>query len=775
MDARSSAGLCWRGAVLAAAALLVGTAAADAAESRRAHTPPLVAAAAPAPAPAATPAGIAEITGVEVQDSGKDSLVVLVNADGSLATHEAFTLSDPPRLILDIPNAKHAVPQPISARPPIVTAIRSSQYRERPVRIVRIVLDLKTVVPFQVTSGGRQLKVELGSGVNPTPVAQAAPAPPAVAAPAPPAPTGKVTRVDLQKVRGRHQVLIRTSAKLPYQVTEAQNPLRLSVDIEGASVDPATARSVDLRQVSAPVDRLQTAQLRTAPDRVVRVTAELRGPARYDVRQTAAGIVIDFLEAPRPAVAKAAPAAPAAPATPEGSAAASPALPAAPAASPVPATGRLSMDFKEADINNLLRIIAEVSNMNVVAGADVSGRVTVRLVNVDWQQALEVILKINEMGYEIDGNVIRVAKLARLEAERKARDDAKKREEEAKAAAARTKETEKRVQIALEPLTTEIIPVNYAKAADVVKNLDRLKTQGRTDVSIVVDDRTNKLIVNETENTLGRMKKLLKELDRPTPQVLIEARLVEATRSFSQSLGIEWGFASSAFKSGTKNLTPVSIFSGQSGSTISAPTGSAIPVAISTPATSPTASVGIIAGSIADGLALAARISAGESESKLRTLSAPKIATMDNLEAEIKQGTQIPYTTVDSSGRTVVAFQEAYIRLKVTPHITNDRRISMKVEAERSSAGDRIDYSGGFAYPVNVRKATTNVLVASGATIVIGGLLQSEDRNTETRVPWLSNIPMLGALFKSIGVGPQTKEELLIFLTPTVLDEQRVS
>jgi type IV pilus assembly protein PilQ len=123
----------------------------------------------------------------------------------------------------------------------------------------------------------------------------------------------------------------------------------------------------------------------------------------------------------------------------------------------------------------------------------------------------------------------------------------------------------------------------------------------------------------------------------------------------------------------------------------------------------------------------------------------------------------------------VVAFQEAYIRLKVTPHITNDRRISMKVEAERSSPGDRIDYSGGFAFPINTRKATTNVLVANGATIVIGGLLQSEERLSETRVPWLSNIPMLGALFKSVGVGPQGKIELLIFLTPTILDEQKVS
>ena len=778
MDARCSARQLWYGAFLAAIALLLGTGVADAGQVLPAQASP----------PAPTSAAPVEVTSVEVQDAGPGVLRVLVNANGAIPTYESFTLSDPPRLIVDIPNASHAIPQPISARPPAITAIRSSQYRERPVKIVRIVVDLPTVLPFQVLPAGNQLRVEVGSGVSPTPLAQAAPAAPAAPPAAPAIPsarpearaTGRVTRVDLQQVRGRQQIVIRTSGKLPFQISEGQNPLTLSVDIQGATVDPAAARSVDLRQVTAPLDRLEATQLRGDPDRVVRVTASLRGPVRYDVRQTASGIVVDFLDAPRrPAVAEAKAKAPMAEPMPPVEAKPSEVI-AAPAGPPSPgAAGRLSMDFKDADVKNLLRIIAEVSGMNVVAGGDVGGRVTVRLVNVDWQQALEVILKINDMGYEIDGNVIRVAKLTKLEAERKARDDAKKREEEARQAVAKSKVTEKESEVQLAPLKTEVIPVNYAKAADVVKNLDRLKTLRRPEVSIVVDDRTNKLVINETEETIGKMKSLLKELDRPTPQVLIEARLVEATRNFSQSLGIEWGFAANAFNnSGAagKNLTPVSIFTAGAGTSMTVPAaGGSIPLSIAMPATSPTATVGIVAGSILDNLLLAARISAGESENKLRVLSAPKVATMDNLEAEIKQGTQVPYTTVDSSGRTVVAFQEAFIKLKVTPHITNDRRVSMKVEAERSSPGDRIDYPGGFAFPINTRKATTNVLVANGSTIVIGGLLQSEERNTENRVPWLANIPVLGALFKSTSIGPQGKIELLIFLTPTILDEQKVS
>jgi type IV pilus assembly protein PilQ len=460
--------------------------------------------------------------------------------------------------------------------------------------------------------------------------------------------------------------------------------------------------------------------------------------------------------------------------------AAAPAM-AAPAPAPAPApvapgTGRLSMDFKDADINNLLRIIAEVSGMNVVAGGDVTGKVTVRLVNVEWQQALDVILRINGMGYEIDGNIIRVAPQAKLAAEQRSREEAKAREQKARDDALKAERDQKKEQVQLEPLKDEVIAVNYAKAADVVKNLDRLKTPGRTDASIVVDDRTNKLIIRETPASLGKMKDLLRELDRATPQVLIEARLIEATRNFSQSLGIEWGFNANMQMANLQNPQPVSLFTSNLGTPLAIPAATgALPLAISMPATSPTASIGMLANSLfSNRLALGARISAGESENKVRTLSAPKVSTLDNQEAEIKQGQQVPYTTIDSSGRTVVAYVDAFIRLKVTPHITNDKRISMKVEAERSFPGDRIDFPGGFSFPINTRKATTNVLVSNGSTIVIGGLLQSDERWSESRVPWISKVPVLGSLFKSTSIGPEGKVELLIFLTPTVLEEPKI-
>jgi len=548
------------------------------------------------PPPAPVEPGSIEVTGIDVQEAGPNGLVVTVVADGPIGTYESFTLPDPPRLIVDIPNATHAIPQPISARPPLVTAIRSSQYRERPLKIVRVVMDLRSMLPYQVVTADNQLRVQLGTGTG---IGTGA-APPPVAAPVA-TPAGKVTRVDLQSVRGRQRIVIGTSGRVNYNVTEASDPPRILVDIMGAQIDPANARTLDLRQVTSSVNRLEASQYRAAPDPVVRVVADLRSPTRYDVQQTPSAILVELAASPR-AAAPTAPAQPAPGPAPAVAAAAGAAPAAASPAPPAPLAGgpgRLSMDFRDADINNLLRIIAEVSGKNLVAGADVTGKVTVRLVNVEWEQALDVILKINNLDYEMDGNIIRVAPRAKLAAERKEKEDQR-------TAAANARKTEQLVQVQVEPLVDKVIAVNYAKAADVVKNLDRLKTPGRTDASIVVDDRTNTLIVRETTAAIGKMEDLLKRLDIPTPQVLIEARIVEATRSFSQSLGVEYGFTTtSLIKSGAsgRNLTPISVFASPSGTTIQSPTADPLPIGLSFPASGTGVSgLGIVFGSLANGI-----------------------------------------------------------------------------------------------------------------------------------------------------------------------------
>jgi type IV pilus assembly protein PilQ len=552
---------------------------------------------------------------------------------------------------------------------------------------------------------------------------------------------------------------------------------------------------------------------------------------------------------------------------------------------------RLSLDFKGADLDDLLRLISEVSGLNMVVAHDKERKdrnVTIRLTNVEWRQALDLILRTKGLSYEQDGNVIYVGSKAdiqkakedrvkdiqrveenklkleqeaklkdlRIEEEKRKVEEAKwKAEEERKKAeeARRKAEEEERlyaeepkctklIQLAhtkasevkkhldplktrkgsveldertntlivndvqsaclkmaaiakeldappKDPFVTKLLPFNYAKAADLRTNLAALKTpQG----SVVVDERSSRIIMKDLPQAVERMETFLKQIDIPTPQVLIEARIVEASRTFSQSLGVQWGGAGIPTTPGSR--TGVTAFggSGSPGSirfpqlttntagfidpTNPVPFSGPVPLALNLPAIASGANpfiLGATIGSLANRYLVGLQLSAAEREGRLRTLSSPRIATQDNEEAEIKQGTQVPFTTIDSSGRTVVSFQDAFIKLKVKPHITPDGRVSMKVEAERSFAGDRIDFSGGFAFPINTRKATTNILVPNGSTVVIGGLLQSTEQIVDDHVPFLGRIPILGWLFKRQSIGPDDRVELLIFLTPSILQESR--
>lgn len=733
-----------------------------------------------APAPAKAPAGPVELTGIDIRPSPRGTTIV-INSDGPIPSYESFALPDPPRLVVDVPNAVHALRQPITvpAGTPIA-AIRSSQYKEKPVKVVRLVVDLATPQPYRVEGAGNRLRILLGGLAAEAPAAPTPPVPtvPAAAPPAAKEPA-RVTKIDYQPVRGKGRVVITTTGKVTYAVTQISEPPSVILDISDAVIDPQTPKSLEVAQIGGPVQRIRAAQFRAEPERVVRVVAELQQASQYAVQESDRGLTLELTPtAPRAAARPTPPRPPAVPPPPPPVAPAPPAVAAAAPSPPPGEAARLSMDFKDADINNLLRIIAEVSGLNVVAGSDVAGKVTIRLTNVDWRQALDVILKINNLAWEQDGNVIRVAPRAKFEEERRARAAAVVEE-------ARAKETAAKTEVALEPPVTKVIPVNYAKASEVVKNLDRLKTPARPDVSIVVDDRTNSLIIQELPATIAKMETLLQKLDVATPQVLIEARLVEATRNFAQSLGVTWGGSigrtgggilidasgarfnatASAEQPIAKTITLASPIIGQA-------FGTKVPVVVNFPAAGVNTGLGFVVASLRSTFTLGFQLTAAENEGKVRTLSAPRIATLDNEEAEIRQGTQIPYTTIDSSGRTVISFIDAFIRLKVKPHITNDRRVALKLEAERSFQAGNLVLAGSQVPIIGQRRATTNVLVSNGSTIVIGGLLQSTDNESQDRSPFLSRIPVLGWLFK-VNSASTNKEELMIFLTPTILEEGR--
>ncbi|MDE2060279.1 MAG: type IV pilus secretin PilQ [candidate division NC10 bacterium] len=758
---------------------------------------------------ASSAAAVIGVTGVQVRADGPDGISIIVTADAALVDYTSFAEHAPPRLVIDLPHARNAISRPVTlAAGSPVLRVETMELQQSPFPILRLMFDFNRLLPYRV----------------------------------------ELTRNGLQ---------ILVSQEVSEHAPIAQEPTQLEQAAEPVvrPVEPMTKGSVQAEQppvVLPPAPKEET----LSPKPAALPTAANR-PSREATGKPGQGTP------PPPTIAA--------------------------------ANKRLSMDFKGADLDDLLRLISEVSGLNIVVAHGLKDRkdrdVTVRLNNVEWRQALDVILRAKSLSYEQDGNLIYVGSKGEIQKSKEDRakdietaalkdlriDEEKRKGEEAKRKVEeeRRKAEEEERRYAEEPPCTKVIRLAYTKALDVKRHLERLKTRRgsieleattntlivndvqsvctkmaalakeldappkdpfvtkllpfnyakATDLkthltalrtkegSVIVDERSSRIIVKDLPEAVERIEAFLKQIDIPTPQVLIEARIVEATRQFSQSLGIQWGgtgiptragsttgvtaFGGTSSSSGSSSSGGTSSSSGSSSSggtslpiqfpNFTSPTGNPFPVtgggvpflgpvplAVNLPVTSPAFALGMTIGSLANRFLVGAQLSAAENNGKIRTLSSPRVATQDNEEAEIKQGTQVPYTTIDSSGRTVVQFQNAFISLKVKPHITPDGRVAMKVEAERSFPGQRVDFSQGFVFPINTRKATTNIMVQNGSTVVIGGLLQSTEATTTDQVPALGDIPILGWLFKRRSIGPDERVELLIFLTPSVLQESRL-
>lgn len=399
---------------------------------------------------------------------------------------------------------------------------------------------------------------------------------------------------------------------------------------------------------------------------------------------------------------------------------------------------KISLDFQDADIHNIFRILHEVSGKNFVIGQDVKGRVTLKLDNVPWDQVLDLILRMNKLGTAVEGNVVRIATLSSLASEQKAVEVRLKADEAAEK---------------MEPLEEETVWINYANASDLKARIAGLKTARGT---IDVDPRTNTISIRDVRSVIQDAKKRLKKLDIPTPQVMIEARIVEADTTFTRDLGIQWG----GDVTDTMDQTTARLFGGQTYS-----------------ATSPNYAVNLPPGSFTSGLGftfgkfagtpfnLDVRLLAMESQGKGRTISAPKIVTLNNEEASIEQGVEIPYQVIEE-GTASLKWAKAVLSLTVKPQISGDNRISLEITCKKD-APDWANAVGGTP-AISKRQAKTKLLVNDGETIVIGGILTDTDEWTEKRVPFLSRIPVLGWLFRS-KYKYNKKEELLIFITPKII------
>jgi type IV pilus secretin (or competence protein) PilQ len=398
----------------------------------------------------------------------------------------------------------------------------------------------------------------------------------------------------------------------------------------------------------------------------------------------------------------------------------------------------ISLNFQDVPVRQLLQILADENNLNLVASESVTGNITLRLENVPWERALETILRVKGLDKRYDENILIVApasELAQREAEQL--------------------ESQQRMQ-ELAPLESSYIQINYAKADEIAQILrtdssDLLSSRG----AVTVDERTNTLLVRDTPEQIDTVKAMVKVLDVPVKQVIIEARMVTVRDNISDELGIRWGITEPALDT-----------------SVPPPWGTGTNVTgdfnVNLPIASPAATIGFQVAKLADGRLLDLELSALERENKGEIIASPRITTANQKEAYIEQGTEIPYVESASSGATSVQFKKAVLGLTVTPQITPDNRVILDLVITQNTRGETVSTPTGPAVSIDTQEISTQVLVENGETIVLGGIYQQQILNDISKVPLLGDIPYVGVLFRTDSQVNE-KRELLIFVTPRIV------
>lgn len=428
---------------------------------------------------------------------------------------------------------------------------------------------------------------------------------------------------------------------------------------------------------------------------------------------------------------------------------------------------KLSLNFQDIDVRSVLQLIADFTDLNLVASDTVQGNITLRLQNVPWDQALDLVLKTKGLDKRKIGNVLLVAPADEI-------------------AARERQEMEAQKQVAeLAPLRRELIQVNYASAqniADLFKDVTSGQT-GQSDVrgSVTVDARTNSIIAYQTQEQLDELRRVVTQLDIPVRQVMIEARIVEANVDYSKSLGVRWGGALvsnggkwNAFgKDGNIGIKDKEdINCGPFAGNCTLPTNSSnspVPF-VDMGALNATSGLGI--GFITNHAILDLQLSAMEKSGNGEVISQPKVVTSNNTEAEIRKGMEVPYQEASSSGATSTSFKEADLSLKVTPQITPDNRIIMKIKVTKDEADFSRELNG--VPPIRTNQVEAEVLVTDGETIVIGGVFSNTQRKQVDKVPFLGDLPFVGRIFRRDYVQDE-KSELLVFITPRIMNTQAIT
>ena len=422
---------------------------------------------------------------------------------------------------------------------------------------------------------------------------------------------------------------------------------------------------------------------------------------------------------------------------------------------------KLSLNFQDIDVRSVLQLIADFTDLNLVASDTVSGNITLRLQNVPWDQALDLVLKTKGLDKRKVGNVLLVAPADEI-------------------AARERQELEAQKQIAeLAPLRRELIQVNYAKASDMAKLFQSVTSaDGTADDrgSITVDDRTNSIIAYQTQERLDELRRIVAQLDVAVRQVMIEARIVEANVDYDKALGVRWGgnlWTGDKWAAWGKEGR-LGVEDGEVGQVGRFPGIPEVPINTPFVDMGVAGSTGIGIGFITDNTILDLQLSAMEKTGSGEVVSQPKVVTSDKETAKILKGSEIPYQEASSSGATSVSFKEAALSLEVTPQITPDNRILMDVKVTKDAPDFSVTASTGGVPAINKNEVNAKVLVADGETIVIGGVFSNTQSKSVDKVPFLGDVPYLGRFFRR-DVVQDKKSELLVFLTPRIMNNQAVA
>jgi len=602
---------------------------------------------------------------------------------------------------------------------------------------------------------------------------------------------------------GASQVLVRVEGAVTHRTERLNNPPRVALDLVGAT--PAMKMGT-LSLKDPRIRQIRSSLYRTDPS-TVRVVFDLVAPTEFQVRAVEGGVLVVFSETgvakgpvpvPAPKAEASKPSAPSAAGTPPPrvrtpTPAPTPGpqmaqqAPQAPTPAPAPPARRsqnklISMDFKDADIHNLLRILAEFSGVNIVAGEDVKGKVTVRLNNVPWDQALDAVVKGAGMAYVREGNIVRVGKLESLSKEAQEQIKLDQAEEESK-----FRQEQRRIEIdrmrqqAKEeaPLQEEIIRLKYAhvgvRKVEIISFFkDTVREQDQKGIEesvkplltrrggVIIDERTNSLIVRDVPDNLDRIKRFIDTVDKPVRTIQIDARIVEINRDEAVALGIQWG---GVLTPQTGRNAPVVTTRGNTG-----PGGTSVVDVL--PTLPVGAATGLAVGVIASNFALDAALRALEDRGKANIVSRPSVVTLENQPATVSSGEQVPTitSTRGQGGEQVsISFKDVTTRIQVIPRTIPGNKIALTIGIKKEDLVEIIREPGIVAPRTSTRSGITSLVIDNGQTAVIGGL-QVENRNERERgVPFLSRIPVLGWIFKN-HTDDSSVKELMIFVTARILE-----